>query len=76
MTKHAPGSWKNGCGSENMNIGDETGRIKIDFDSIPDHVRESLAAATLESVKEFLRKPGGREFLDENKAQRKQRHKG
>lgn len=47
--------------------------IEIDFDLIPDHVREDLAAATLESVREFLRKPGGREFLEKKKRERKRR---
>lgn len=45
-----------------------TNAIKIDFAAIPDHVREELAAATLESVRSFLQQPGGREFLDARKS--------
>lgn len=48
-----------------------TNIIKIDFNAIPDHVQEELAAATLDSVKSFLRQPGGREFLDARKAAKK-----
>lgn len=48
-----------------------TNVIKIDFNAIPDHVQEELAAATLDSVKSFLRQPGGREFLDVRKAAKK-----
>lgn len=39
--------------------------IQFDFASIPTHVRDSLAAALLAGVREFLRQPGGKEFLDE-----------
>lgn len=42
--------------------------VKIDFTRIPAHVREELAEATLNSVKEFLQQPGGREFLDAMKS--------
>jgi hypothetical protein len=45
--------------------------IKIDFTAIPDYVREELAEATLESVRAFIRQPGGREFLDARKAAKK-----
>lgn len=45
-----------------------TDTIKIDFAAIPDYVREDLAEATLESVRAFIRQPGGREFLDARKA--------
>ncbi len=48
-----------------------TNAIKIDFAVIPDHVREELAAATLESVRSFLQQPGGREFLDARKSSKK-----
>lgn len=48
-----------------------TDSIKIDFSAIPDHVREELAAATLECVRSFLQQPGGREFLDARKAAKK-----
>lgn len=42
--------------------------IKIDVNSIPAHVRDDLAAATLEFIKEILNQPGGREMLDEKTA--------
>ena len=45
--------------------------VKIDFDSIPEHVRDDLARATLEAVQEFLKQPGSREYLDNKKALRK-----
>jgi hypothetical protein len=48
-----------------------TDTIKIDFAAIPDYVREELAEATLESVRAFIRQPGGREFLDARKAAKK-----
>ena len=48
-----------------------TDTVKIDFAAIPDYVREELAEATLESVREFIRQPGGREFLDARKAAKK-----
>jgi hypothetical protein len=48
-----------------------TNTIKIDFAAIPDYVREELADATLESVRAFIRQPGGREFLDARKAAKK-----
>lgn len=48
-----------------------TNEINIDFNAIPEHVREELAAATLESVRSFLRQPGGREFLDARKSAKK-----
>lgn len=48
-----------------------TNTIKIDFAAIPDYVREELADATLESVRAFIRQPGGREFLDARKSAKK-----
>lgn len=48
-----------------------TNDIKIDFSSIPDHVREELAAATFECVRSFLQQPGGREFLEAKKLAKK-----
>jgi hypothetical protein len=51
--------------SESENI------VKLDLSSIPDYVREELAAATLEAVENFLRQPGGREFLDARKSAKK-----
>lgn len=38
--------------------------VKLDVSLIPDHVRDELAAATLELVRSILRQPGGREMLD------------
>lgn len=52
-------------------ISTSTDPIKIDFAAIPDYVREELAEATLESVRAFIRQPGGREFLDARKAAKK-----
>lgn len=49
----------------------ETNNVKIDFSQIPDHVRDELASATLNAVTEFIRQPGGREFLDNKKALKK-----
>jgi|LSQX01.2.fsa_nt_gb hypothetical protein len=49
----------------------ETNDVKIDFSQIPDHVRDELASATLNAVTEFIRQPGGREFLDNKKALKK-----
>jgi len=46
----------------------EGSEVTIDLAAIPNHVREELAAATLDSVIAFLRQPGGRKFLDEKKA--------
>ena len=45
------------------------GPITIDTTAIPAHVREDLAAATLEFIREILRQPGGRERLDAKKAE-------
>jgi len=41
-----------------------TDDFKIDLNSIPKHAWERFIAATYEAVKEFLKQPGGREFLD------------
>lgn len=38
--------------------------IDIDLASIPEHVREDLAAATYSCVMEFMRQPGGKATLD------------
>lgn len=43
--------------------------IKIDVNSIPAHVRDDLAAATLEFIKEILNQPGGREMLNAKSAE-------
>lgn len=36
----------------------------INFDAIPEYVKEDLASATLSAVKSFIAMPGGKEFLD------------
>lgn len=64
---------KDGCPLGELEGYEETDSIEIDFSSIPDHVKEDLAASTLESVNAFLRQPGGREFLDKKKALKKQK---
>lgn len=46
-----------------------TNTIHIDTSLIPDHVRDQLAAATMDMVLGILRKPGGRELLDAKKAE-------
>lgn len=45
--------------------------IKIDVEAIPVHVREALAASTLELIHAILRQPGGREALDARTAARR-----
>lgn len=45
-------------------IGELATAIHINLDEIPDHVRDNLAAATLDFVRGVLRQPGGREALD------------
>lgn len=37
--------------------------IHIDVSKIPDYIRDDIAAATLQCVKNFLKQPGGRETL-------------
>lgn len=57
------------CGGGGMKEHGEKGAgLKIDFAQIPDHVKDELAHATLQAVNEFLKQPGGREFLDSKKA--------
>jgi hypothetical protein len=46
-----------------------SGPITINTAAIPAHVREDLAAATLELIRGILRQPGGRERLDAKKAE-------
>lgn len=46
-----------------------TNTIHIDTSLIPDHVRDQLAAATMDMVLGILRKPGGREMLEAKKAE-------
>lgn len=36
----------------------------INFDAVPEFVRDDLAEATLKAVKAFIAMPGGKEFLD------------
>lgn len=49
----------------------EENRIRIDIDSIPDYVKIELATAALEAVTNFLKQPGGREFLDKQIAKKR-----
>lgn len=51
--------------------GELAGEVRIDVSLIPDAVRDNLAAATLDSVRAFLRQPGGREKLDARIAAKK-----
>ena len=41
-----------------------TDTITIDFESIPNYVLSTLTACTVARVKEFMRQPGGREYLE------------
>ncbi len=45
-------------------LGELTDSIHINVDEIPAHVRDELAAATLEFVRNILRQPGCRAMLD------------
>lgn len=45
-------------------MGELTAAIHINVAEIPDHVRDDLAAATLDFVRDILRQPGGRAALD------------
>ena len=45
-------------------LGELTTKIHINVDEIPDHVRDELAASTLELIRNILRQPGGRAALD------------
>lgn len=47
--------------------------IQIDVSAIPAHVRDDLAAATLGLMRGILAQPGGRELLEEKKAERAKR---
>lgn len=51
----------------------KTNSIEIKLDSIPEHVRTELAAATLEAVTNFIRQPGGRKYLDERIEEKKRK---
>lgn len=50
---------------------ERTDHVEIDVTQIPDHVRDSLAKATLEFVQNLLRQPGGQELLNAETAKRK-----
>lgn len=52
---------------------ERTDHIEIDVTQSPDHVRDSLAEATLDLLKNILRKPGGREMLDKLKERRREK---
>ena len=45
----------------------EKQELRINVSEIPDCVREDLARATLEMVRNILAQPGGREMLDREK---------
>lgn len=51
--------------------GELTTAIHIDVAAIPDHVRDDLAAATLDFIRGILRQPDGRERLDAKIAARR-----
>lgn len=46
-------------------------QIKVDTTAIPDHVRDALAASTLDLIHSILATPGGREALDARIAAKK-----
>lgn len=43
--------------------------VRIDTAEIPDHVRDDLAAATLDLIYSILRQTGGREQIELKKAE-------
>ena len=43
---------------------DWTDRVTFDLDAVPDHIRDSLAAATLELVSSIKAQPGGATQLE------------
>lgn len=43
--------------------------VRIDTAEIPDHVRDDLAAATLDLIYSILRQAGGREQIELKKAE-------
>ena len=51
--------------------GELTTEVHINTAEIPDHVRDNLAAATLDLIYGILRQPGGRAALDARTAARK-----
>lgn len=54
-------------------LGELTDSIHINVGEIPDHVRDELAAAALDMVRNILAQPGGREMLDAKTRERKER---
>ena len=56
--------------------GQEVSAIRIDTSLIPDHVRDSLAEASMRMVLGILRSPGGRELIERKKAERAAKQKG
>ena len=56
-------------------MGELTTAVHINVAEIPDHVRDDLAAATLDLIRGILRQPGGREALDAITMGRKERAK-
>ncbi len=51
--------------------GELVSEVHINTAEIPDHVRDNLAAATLDLIYGILRQPGGRAALDARTAARK-----
>ena len=51
-------------------MANEANDIRINVDLIPDYMRDKLAAATLDLLRDILRQPGGREALDAKTAER------
>lgn len=57
-------------------LGELADSIHINVDEIPDHVRDELAAATLDMVRGISVQPGGREMLDAKIRERKEQNPG
>lgn len=57
-------------------LGELADSIHINVDDIPYHVRDELAAATLDMVRGILVQPGGREMLDAKIRERKEQNSG
>lgn len=49
-------------------------KINVDLAAIPKHAQEELAGAVLDGVLDLLRQPGGREYLDKLKEERRNRY--
>lgn len=47
--------------------------VQVDTSTIPAHVRDDLAAATLDLMREILAQPGGRELLEKKKSEKAKR---